>query len=220
MILLRFRNTFHVLWCKNKCRVSVLQIDPSVVVCMEDEALKKFIPRYGDRVAVFEFCQRFLRTVKKKEGLLERLRKVIKKKNLSKEKGGSDSSSEDQQSKKKRKMSSTRQIELGWLCSINGERFVHVRTKQGGGTRKVTVSKSATNNEILETAIQLFFPNGISTKGKKEEFSFQLKDFKQNVLEDNYTVEEYYAFSKLSRLRFYLASRQKCSTLSKANESN
>lgn len=45
-----------------------------------------------------------------------------------------------------------------------------------------------------------------------------MRDFKQNVLEDNYTVEEYYALSKLSRLRFYLAFKEKCSTVSTASD--
>lgn len=63
--------------------------------------------------------------------------------------GESDSSGEERESRKKSKLSGTRQIELRWLYSTNGDRFVHDRTKQGGGTRKVSLPKSAKNSNIM-----------------------------------------------------------------------
>lgn len=54
----------------------------------------------------------------------------------------------------------TRRIELGW---IHNKR--QVRTKCGGGTRKVVVPKKAGYEDLLKLGKELFFPAGQSKKG-------------------------------------------------------
>ena len=68
---------------------------------------------------------------------------------------------------------STRIIELGWYH--NG---TNVRKPNGGGTRKITISKSSTCEISLNEAKDLFFPKGVCRKSVHvEECTFTMHDF-------------------------------------------
>lgn len=55
---------------------------------------------------------------------------------------------------------------------------------------------------------ELFFPNGISTKGPTEDFTFEVCDFKRNPIE-SLTVGGLYEQTKLKLLRFYICTKEK-----------
>lgn len=55
-----------------------VQIDTDVIVLMDDATLGIYIPSYGDRIAVFNFCKSKKPLSKRKQGLLEKLREKIK----------------------------------------------------------------------------------------------------------------------------------------------
>lgn len=170
---------------------------------MSDEQLSQYLPRHGDRIAVSEYCSN---KNKRKESLLQKLRMKWSNKYDNQNRTIKDSVDDDQPKGKKNKK--TRFVEIGWLCSTNGDKYVQVRTKQGGGTRKLEVDKMVTCNDLISLAIPLFFPNGISTKGHISKFSTKLFDFKSQELAPDWTVGKIYEVTGLSKLRFYLATKE------------
>lgn len=180
---------------------------------MDDETLSNYIPCIGDRLALKEFCQPCKEKESKKETILTKLRKKLAKRGRK----ASTSSDDDQGSSKKVQMmgnyKKTRQIEIGWICSVEGNSFKHVRTNQGGGTRKISVPKTYKKKEILTAAQNLFFPEGMSVKGALDKFNVELWDYKSNVVNEDLTIQEMYEITGLSKLRFYLSTKEKTETV-------
>jgi len=173
---------------------------------MTDEQLEAYIPLYGDRLAVKDFCRRHNGISSKearKTNLLTKIRNRLrlKKSELNDRQRGSSSSSDLKGNTNAAK--STRRIELGWMYIENGKTR-QVREKTGGGTRHLTVVKTLTMEGLLSTAKTLFFPNGKSVRGSMDEFVVTLKDFKCQSVIDHTTVEHEYERSKLKMLRFYM----------------
>ncbi len=54
------------------------QIDREVILLMEDADLAKYLPSYGDRIALKHFCRRQTPSAKRKLGLFEKLREKMK----------------------------------------------------------------------------------------------------------------------------------------------
>lgn len=77
-----------------------------------------------------------------------------------------------------------RYIELGWIHKTH-LRAKQVRSRTGGGTRKVCIKKDSTKQDILQEAIKLFFTNGESPKGKVSEFDIDLWDFSERIVENS-----------------------------------
>lgn len=122
---------------------------------------------------------------------------------------GEASDSEDS-SRVKPRVKSERKIEIGWLhFSEKEERYTQVRTRNGGGSRKVLFPKDGKKADILSKGKSLFFPNGISPKGKVDDFEFEVMDFKENSLDDDETVGDIYDKTMLTTLRFYIATKKK-----------
>ncbi|XP_070537118.1 uncharacterized protein [Ptychodera flava] len=103
-----------------------------------------------------------------------------------------------------------RKVEFGWLDFDNTSKsYRQVRSKRGGGTHRVAVNKKCQRNDLLELAKNYFFPNGISPKGKMEEFDFDLKDFDENSISEHFTVAEFYGKMRSKMLRLYMATKKK-----------
>lgn len=179
--------------------MSLFQIDCETILLLGEEGLKDFLPKFGDRIAVISFCKKKMHNTKK--SLTEKLRE----KNQNRPKNKKDDKEISQnitQSVKK-----TRIVEIGWVCSQEGSKtYTQVRSKFGGGTRRVSVSKEAKCSELLKKAEELFFPNGVSTKGFLSEFNCELLDFKSHSFNMEFTVQQMYEISAMSTLRFYLAT--------------
>lgn len=97
----------------------------------------------------------------------------------------------------------SRKIETGWLRFYNNESH-QVRSNNGGGTRHATVEKTATVAQILE----LFFPNGHSTKGQAEDFTSEVCGFKRKQVPFSDSVGRLYDQTKLKLLRFYICTKE------------
>ncbi|XP_034021381.1 uncharacterized protein LOC117505952 isoform X2 [Thalassophryne amazonica] len=191
------------------------KIDKAVLTIMTDEQMAKYLPSYGDRVATLSFCcQRNSSTNTDKDILLQRLKeKIGTRKMKSKTKRALTDTRNAPQTKKDMTRSgntsaekTTRKIEVGWL-HFSSNQYHQVRTRNGGGTRHTTVEKT-TVAQILEMAKGLFFPNGNSTKGPVEDFTFTICDFKRNQIPMEDTVGNIYEQTKLRLLRFYLCSKE------------
>ncbi|KAL0961677.1 hypothetical protein UPYG_G00352960 [Umbra pygmaea] len=110
-----------------------------------------------------------------------------------------------------------RKIEIGWLHYSNLH-YTQVRTRHGGGARYTTVHKGTTVEQVLEAGKQLFFPNGLSTKGLQHNFDFEVCDFKRNSIPMAETVGKLYESTKLKLLRFYICTKDKFSDQSSVEE--
>ncbi|XP_051940238.1 uncharacterized protein LOC127613309 [Hippocampus zosterae] len=183
------------------------RIDSDVIALMDDATLANYVPCYGDRIALFNFCKTQQLPSKRKNGLLEKLREKMK---IRKEDGKEDTSSKTQQARQTKRQKTTRNVAIGWIHN-DGKITKQVREKQGGGTRKFQISTEAGLKEILKEGKKLFFPDGISPKGSELDFQFEVWDFKQNLLTDEtcQSIGNMYEAAKLTLLRFYIATRPK-----------
>ena len=75
--------------------------------------------------------------------------------------------------------------------------------------RHLTTRCTATVNELVCIATGLFFPDGKSSKGKLENFDFEMMDFMNRILDSDVTVQELYDSLKVKMLRIYLATKIK-----------
>ncbi|XP_035996096.1 uncharacterized protein LOC118563930 [Fundulus heteroclitus] len=192
------------------------KIDREVILLMEDAQLANYLPSYGDRIALFNFCKRQTHSAKRKQGLFEKLREKLK---LRKEtQTGEEEPGTSNKTKKARAKTATRNIEIGWVHT-DGKITKQVRAKQGGGTRKIPINIQAGCDEILKQGKSLFFPDGKSSKGHECDFEFDVWDFKQNPFPKDVTVEMLYNTVKLPLLRFYISTQLK-SELSEESDDN
>ena len=122
---------------------------------MSDQELKTWIPKMGDRLALKQFSKKQEECVPdKKKSLMDTLRKKLKLKTNKRPKLQNSSPDESEEEilpqlgrkeklmGNKNALKAKRKIELGWQHN-DGKGYVEVRTKQGGGTRKFSVSKDA-----------------------------------------------------------------------------
>ncbi|XP_023656880.2 uncharacterized protein [Paramormyrops kingsleyae] len=187
------------------------KIDSDVILVMTDEQLQGYIPSYGDRLAVVSFCRRKVKNVEVRHSkLLERLRSKLS------QKRPHEGPTTEGTSALPRKTSSkkNRKVEIGWM-NFDEEKnaFIQVRTRKGGGTRKVEVSRGSQKADLLEKAFSLFFPSGKNSVGCASDFEMDIKDFKETSLDENTTVGDLYDETQLSVLRFYLTTKLKQKSL-------
>lgn len=189
---------------------------------MLDSDLSEYIPCYGDRVAVKEMCHSKSsdgnRT--KKEKLLDNLRAKIATA-ASKRKRGQLSGSENdnlavnlKNAGNQNAVKCDRRVEVGWVtleaeCDAGEQRFKQVRSRTGGGTRHIRVKRNTNMAELLVFATDLFFPDGISVRGKADSFQFSLLDFNMRPCHCETTVADLYEATKHKILRFYLCTSAK-----------
>ncbi|MEQ2295070.1 hypothetical protein AMECASPLE_010405 [Ameca splendens] len=131
------------------------QISKEDIVHMQrdktDEQMAKYLPSYGDRVPTLSFCgQTNSSTSIDQDILLQRLKENIEtwtKKSKPKKKALTDTLNAPQTKKdmmRPRNISAektTRKIEVGWI-HLSGDQYHQVRTRNGGGTRHITVDKT------------------------------------------------------------------------------
>ena len=84
-----------------------------------------------------------------------------------------------------------------------------MRLHQGGGTWKLQIDKYASKEVLKQTALDLFFPSGASSKGLKDDFHFQIVDFQEHAIPGDITIGQMYQITQVHVLRFYLVSSAK-----------
>ncbi|XP_051807109.1 uncharacterized protein LOC127534860 [Acanthochromis polyacanthus] len=179
------------------------KIDSSVILLMTDEQLKEYLPSYGDRLAVLGFCrQKGNNSVSRKSKLFERLRAKISRNRSD----GHEHQSEQEPPRNAQK--NVRKVEIGWMHFREGK-FLQVRTKKGGGTRKISISKNCKKSELIEKAVDLFFPGQKNAEGSITDFVVDVTDFQEHSLDEQITVGQLYEQTKLPLLRFYLTTKKK-----------
>ncbi|KAL4230227.1 hypothetical protein ACF0H5_010612 [Mactra antiquata] len=101
-----------------------------------------------------------------------------------------------------------RKIELGWLNQV-GSTLKQVRSPNGGGTRTLDIEMSCMIQDILTTAKELFFPDGMSKKGSVDAFVFHMADQTQIPLDGTTIFKELCENTKLKHLRLYMVTSPK-----------
>ncbi|KAM9436460.1 uncharacterized protein Hap1MRO34_000881 isoform 2-T3 [Clarias gariepinus] len=190
------------------------KIDKSVLSIMKDEQLANYLKCYGDRIAVLAYCRQTRPNYNNQSPLqgvrdkmkVRKLRSKAAQKLFLKSSVSSSHGSLLARPKNTNAEKTARKIEIGWLhfCS-NG--YQQVRTRNGGGTKRITVAKTVTVEQILEMGKDFFFPDGLSTKGPAEHFIFHVCDFKRNKISMGDTVGQLYEQTKLKMLRFYICTK-------------
>ena len=147
----------------------------------------------------------------KKKYLVAKLRKRLQKANGDDQAPSSDEEFQIHANKRSKAMQgnkvankNTRKIEVGWI-----HQGQQVQKKGGGGARQIVVSKDATGEVIIEEAIKLFFPEGISKRGLKvtDVHLIDVCDFSYVKFPASQTVGETYEKEKPSGiLRYYLST--------------
>ena len=205
-----------------------MQIDKSAINLMTDDDLAKYIPAFGDRLAICHYCTTQAastskaKTENKKKALFEKLRHKMKlgnpRQDTESEKDcDADHDDEDMLSMKKRMKGNknaakpTRKIELGWIH--DGKQ---VRKRCGGGTRSVTVAKTSNKQDLLKIAKGLYFPRGSTKMVSIDDVTCDILDFQETPLSDTETIGEMYDKLKMGMIRFYLFTR----TIAKPVESS
>ncbi|XP_031334066.1 G2/M phase-specific E3 ubiquitin-protein ligase-like [Photinus pyralis] len=172
---------------------------------MTFEQLEKYIPKIGDQIAVTNFCRRHHWTSPscstKTLSLIQKIKRSYngEEDNTNNQAG----SSEGRKATPGRPYQEERTVKLGW--KMNGKL---VRDINGGGVRNIKVKKTLTKVELLQEAINLFFPNGICKYGKLDEFKYDLVDYQENHFDENISIGEIFKVAKLTTLRFYLATNK------------
>lgn len=185
------------------------QIDVYVINAIDDVSLSKYLPIYGDRIALYNFCKIGKTSKKKNPGLFEKLKTRMQLQTTTEENCEDDRDDDSEDTKSSNALKRQRRIQIGWIHRTGRSSFSQVLTRDGGGPRKVIVDKGAVKNDIMEFAKAKFFPKGVSAKGPTENFIFDIWDFARNKMPDSVTVGETYQLTGLSSLRYYLYTEEK-----------
>lgn len=186
------------------------KIDKYVIQAMNNEQLGHYLPLEGDRIAVKTFCKHLSKDSKiedRKTSLLNSLRRKL----MMKEAGEEEIPlKKSHLSGNKNAKKFTRKIELGWInFDTISKTFKQVRTKNGGGTRKIDIDKNADVNTIKAIATDLFFRDGKSKLGTVENFHIDVRDYSEEIMINSETVGELYEKTGINLLRFFLATTVK-----------
>ena len=80
----------------------------------------------------------------------------------------------------KKSRRSIKKIQVGWLNYDNDKRrYIAVRQSRGGGTRDVNVPLGVTVELIIQTAMEFFFPDGVSPYGVLSDMEVNLANYRQ-----------------------------------------
>jgi len=197
----------------------LMQVDPAVILAMSDDQLECYLPAYGDRIAVKSFLRAHghggfnvaedahnipvLNRLRQK--IAERRRKSGKAQLL----GNESASRPDKLRGNSNAARENRRIEVGWHdFEPASQTHKQVRSQNGGGIRHLSVPKSMTVEDILQSALQLFFPDGKNKKGDIGDYEFEIRNVDGSSV-GQCTMGELYERTKVKMLHLNIFSRKK-----------
>lgn len=191
-----------------------------------DGGSTKYIPTYGDRLAAKSFCRNSGIPGKKEKNisLTDSLRRKVKrlkhsteykpitdieKANEAKESSDeSDSLDCQKNTYRGKKPKYSRIIYIGcyeYMKDINY--YKQIRKDKAGGPKES--NKNTTLKDLLQTVIDLYFPNGQSVRDPLSNFYVKLTDVNFVDVEESDTVEALYNRAKMRTLRFNFVTTRK-----------
>ena len=187
--------------------ILLFQIDEEVVMVMSDEDLATYIPKHGDRLAVFAHVRQFANQSKKeKKTLFKHIKNKVTNKLVTNELPARETRSLSQRGNQNARRNA-RAIDIGWLHRDTKYSYLkQVRAHSGGGTRTVNIPRDNTMESILSQAKELFFPSGVSKKGKAESFQFSVADNTYAPLDFETKLQDLLDKTKLKTVRLYMVT--------------
>ena len=197
-----------------------MQVDADVIMAMTDDELERYLPAYGDRIAVKSFvrahgqgCSSVAEDAINRP-VLSRLRQKIAERR--RKSGKSLLLVNDESASRPEKLRGNsnavreyRRIEVGWHdFDPASQMHKQVRIQNGGGIRHLSVPKLMTVEDILQSALQLFFPDGKNKKGDIGDFEFEIRNFDGSSV-GQCTMGELYERTKVKMLRLNIFSCKK-----------
>ena len=198
----------------------LMQVDAVVILAMSADELESYLPAYGDRIAVKSFLRAHghgdfnvaddaisrpvLNRVRQKTA--ERRRKSGKAHLLE-----NDESAycPDKLSGNSNAAWGNCRIEVGWHdFEPASQTCKQVRSQHGGGIRHLSLPKSMTVEDILQTALQLFFVAGKKIKGDIGDFEFEIRNVDGSSV-GQCTMGELYEHTKVKMLHLNIFSCKK-----------
>lgn len=194
----------------------LMQVDPAVIMAMSDDQLEYYLPAYGDRVAVKSFLRVHghgginVAEDANNTSVLNRLRQKIAERRRKSQVLGNKSESRGMHLRgNSNAVRENRRIEIGWHdFQPTLQTHKQVRVQNGGGIRHLTVPKSMMATDILQTALQLFFPDGKNKMGDIGDFEFEIRNVDGSSV-GQCTMGELYERTKVKMLRLVILSRKK-----------
>ncbi|KAJ8048757.1 hypothetical protein HOLleu_01203 [Holothuria leucospilota] len=199
--------------------IKVQKIDCDALLLMDDDEMKKYIPAFGDRLAVVAYC-------KKKQGqrvshsVLDKLKKKLNRKRGARVNSDSYVNASTTKSSKTedRQTIEYKRIELGWKhFDSECKQYKQVRSQNGGGCRQLRVSVVWGKDDIIKEGKSLFFHKGKSSKGHVNDLLFTVQDFR-NIEMGNETIEDVYKATCVKLLRLYVCTKSHVDTMSDEEE--
>lgn len=202
------------------------KIDFATFIVLSDEQLKTIIPvTLGDLHAAKRFCSDALKKNKQKARCTSLIKKWKRKTKaamkLKTDKSDSTTGSDNDDGQPDRRRIKLvgnqnaskieRKIELGWFdYDFKSMEYHQVKTLiKGGGTRGVSALKTWKPKDILEHGKKIFFPKGVSKRGKLSDFTFELRDFSAQAIPNESTVGDMYESTDVKMLRYYIFTKRK-----------
>ena len=180
---------------------------------MQDEELAKYVPKFGDRIAVVAYSKRQVSSLSSKDGhekessrtsLIERLKDKVCL-------GLMNPKGPHKRAKNKNAEKEQCRIELGWLnYDCKSRAYKQVRAPMGGGIIRLHVLKDTAISSLEEQAKQYFFPKGKNRQGRIEDFEFEenLWDCNHQPVDPLKTLRLLLDETKRCMIRLYLCSKQ------------
>jgi len=172
---------------------------------------------YGDIVAIRQYVRRGIASTGSagpsgKESLIAKLRAKLMDTDGNMEKR--KLTMKDNKYAKKDK----RRIELGWLHCESDTVARQVRPAKGGGTRHLMVSSDTTVADVMQSALEMYFPHGESQKGRLEDFTFSMVNFDHSDILLTDTISLLYDRKRVKMLRLYLRSQYQACSIAQGKE--
>ncbi|KAG9264543.1 hypothetical protein AMEX_G22824 [Astyanax mexicanus] len=181
-------------------RMETDKIDVSVIPLMAETELQQYIPHYGDRLAVIDYCLNN-QPPERRTQMMDRLQTTLfgPREEVSRKHMGNT------YAKKK-----ARRVELGWMnYNEKSCNFKQVRTANGGGTKHISINKQAKLCDVQKMAERIFFPTGASRFFYLKDVDCDIRDFSHRRLDQSLTVEDLYKANKAKIVRLYLFTKKR-----------
>ena len=112
-----------------------------------------------------------------------------------------------------------RSVLFGWLHYVpRQKKYINVRSKKGGGCRNVSMQLSATKDDLLKAAKNVFFDGNNTQFGSVNSLNVELGTFCENIIGErleldgkiiNFTLRDYVKKFKLCKIRLYILTKRK-----------
>ncbi|XP_038065173.1 uncharacterized protein LOC119735517 isoform X2 [Patiria miniata] len=180
------------------------KIDLEVICLMSDDALRDYLPRYGDRIAVVSFAKS---KDKQSQGNTDRKTSLVEslKNKMTSHLLRSKSQIGNENAKKQE-----RRVEVGWVhYDFDMKEYKQIYQKKGGGIKHQKYKVDTRLSEIMEQAITWFFPGGKNRHGNVSDFDVFITDPSFDKLDGDTTVQQMYETARVKILRLYIATKKK-----------